>query len=217
MRLARWIQEGRSLPVAILALAVLILLGGLFVIVQNEASYERNQRAQAQGLAEVLATSATAAVDFGDTVAAQEVVNSFRVYRTVRWIGIYDRGGARAAGYARPGLAVPSGVGGAPEARSTTIRVEQPIATAGQRIGTVILEVDRESASRRLFRWLLLGVLIVVAALVVGGLGITQAQQRRANRQLSQRAEALAQANILLEDQMAQRAGAWPADRGHRA
>nr|WP_314446737.1 ATP-binding protein [uncultured Sphingomonas sp.] len=208
MKLSRRLREGRSLPLAILAMALLIVVGGLFVIARGEASYSRAQQGQAEGYAEVLAASATAAVDFGDTVAAQEAVDSFRVNRTIRWLGIYDRGGQAVATYARAGTAAPSSLTAAATAPQASIRVDRPIIAAGQRIGTVLLEMDREPSSRRLSRWLLLGALILVAALVVAGLGIAQAQLRDANRKLSQRAEALAQANILLEDQMEQRAEA---------
>lgn len=203
-----WISRFRSLPVAIFATALLIVLGGIIVIFQNEAAYGRAQQAQAQGLAEVLAASVTAALDFGDAPAAQEAVDAFRVNRQIQWIGVYNRSDQAIASYARPG-------GQPPEVGSTVstpadgrVQVRQPVTQSGQRLGTVIMEFDREPPARRLTRYLLLGGLLFLAALVVAGLGVTQSQLRSANRELSDRAEALAQANVLLEDQMAQRAEA---------
>jgi signal transduction histidine kinase len=204
----RRLHDLRSLPSVIFLLALLIVLGGLVVLVQNEGNHSRAQQTQAEGLAEVLAASVTAAVDFGDAVAAKESVDAFRVYRAVRWIGVYDRGGNKLAGLGRDRMQAPPTLSSASVADDDFIRVSRPVTVEAQSIGTVLIEVDREAPARRLARHLLLGSLILIAALVVAGLGVTQAQLRSANHKLSQRAEALAQANLLLEDQMAQRADA---------
>src|SRR5436305_10472588 len=79
---------------------------------------------------------------------------------------------------------------------------------AGGRIGTVVLDMEREAAYRRLSRYLVLAGLFVLAALVVASIGLAQGQLRRANRELGIRAEALAQANVLLEEQIEERAKA---------
>jgi signal transduction histidine kinase len=88
------------------------------------------------------------------------------------------------------------------------IRVTAPVARSGQQIGTVYMEIEREAASRRIARYLLLIGLVVLAALVVVALGFAQGQLRRANRELGKRAEALAEANELLQEQMEERAKA---------
>lgn len=202
------LKRFRSLPVAIFATALLIVFGGMLVILQNEATYGRAQQAQAEGLTEVLAASVTAALDFGDAVAAQEAVDAFRANRQVEWIAVYDRSGAAIASFVREGAKMPSDGAPVVAAPANRIRIVRPVVQAGQRVGSVTLEIDREATSRRVTRYLLLGGLLLLAALVVAGLGVTQAQLRSANQDLSSRAEALAQANVLLEDQMAQRAHA---------
>ena len=53
----------RSAPFAIFGIALLILLGGIAVIVQNEGNYDRARVEQTQGLADVLAASTAAAVE----------------------------------------------------------------------------------------------------------------------------------------------------------
>jgi signal transduction histidine kinase/CheY-like chemotaxis protein len=201
-------DRGRWLLLAIFGIALLILLGGIAVIVQNEATYGEARTQQTQGLADVLSASATAAVDFDDPVAAQQAVDAFRVNPQVRWIGIYDRNGVSIAGFDRSGAPVPATIRQIQRTGDNAVRVSSPIAQAGQQIGTVYFEIEREASSRRITRYLLLIGLVTVAALVVLALGFMQAQLRRANRELASRAEALAQANVLLEEQIEERAKA---------
>jgi signal transduction histidine kinase/CheY-like chemotaxis protein len=198
----------RSAPVAIFGVAILILLAGIAVILQYDVSYGRERLEQVQGLADILAASEAAPLDFDDPVAAQESVNAFRVNNQVRMVAVYDRNGRAIAGYDRSGSPVPATISALPETGSTALRVSAPVDKAGQRIGTIYFDVDREAGSRRFTRYILMFVLAFVAALVVTGLGIAQSQLRSANRELSDRADALGQANELLEEQMEERAKA---------
>ncbi|HEX5237650.1 MAG TPA: ATP-binding protein [Sphingomicrobium sp.] len=197
-----------STPLAIFAFAVLILLGGIAVVVQNEGSYGRARIDQTRGLAQVLAASATAAVDFDDPAAAQQAVDAFKVNDQIRWIGIYGRDGKAIAGYERSRAPIPSTIALIPETPVHMIRVTAPVARSGQQIGTVYMEIEREAPSRKISRYLLLVGLVVLAVLVVIALGFAQGQLRRANRELGKRAEALAEANELLQEQMEERAKA---------
>jgi signal transduction histidine kinase/CheY-like chemotaxis protein len=198
----------RSTPVAIFGVAILILLAGIAVILQYNVSYGRERLEQVQGLADILAASEAAPLDFDDPVAAQESVNAFRVNNQVRMVAVYDRNGRAIAGYDRSGSPVPATISALPETGSTALRVSAPVDKAGQRIGAIYFDVDREAGSRRFTRYILMFVLAFVAALVVTGLGIAQSQLRSANRELSDRADALGQANELLEEQMEERAKA---------
>jgi signal transduction histidine kinase/CheY-like chemotaxis protein len=198
----------RSAPVAIFGVAILILLAGIAIILQYNVSYGRDRLEQVQGLADILAASEAAPLDFDDPVAAQESVNAFRVNNQMRMVAVYDRNGRAIAGYDRSGSPVPPTIAALPEPGSTALRVSAPVEKAGQRIGTIYFDVDREAGSRRFTRYSLMFVLAFVAALVVTGLGIAQSQLRSANRELSDRADALGQANELLEEQMEERAKA---------
>ena len=195
-------------PAAIFALAVLILLAGAGVILNNESNYDRARADYAQSLAEILSASSAAAVDFNDPLAAQEAADAFRVNRQVRWIGLYNRNGDAIAGFERSGAPPPDSIKAIPEATDLAVRATAPIVQSGQTIGTVYFEVDREAASRRGTRYLILFSLFAIAALVVIGVGVTQAQLRRANDKLGDRATALAAANEMLADQMEERAKA---------
>ena len=199
---------GRAGPMAIFAIAFLILLGGILVVLQNESNYRSSRNAQTLVQAEVLAASVAAAVDFSDPVAAQEAVDAFQANRQVRWIGVYTSDGSAIATYQRSGFTAPMSENAIEPPPPGTVRVSTPVRMSGQRIGTVHFAVDAEAVSRRLMRYVLLASLFVLAALVVAVLGMAQAALRRANRQLSERAEALAEANVLLEEQMEERAKA---------
>ena len=75
----------------------------------------------------------------------------------------------------------------------------------GERIGTVMLATDPEPLARRLTRYIIIGLLILMAALVVGVLGLAQNQLRRANRELAERADELVQANAELKVEASER------------
>ncbi len=197
----------RSGPFLILALAAFIVLAGIGTLIYNDRLYESMRRAETKSQAEVLAASVTAALDFDDAYAARDAVSAFGVNRQVRWVGTFDEKGDRLAGYARAGVQLPSRASDMP-GEASGIRVIVPVLSSGQQVGTVGLEVDSEHLTRRISRYFLLGALIVLAGLVLAVLGLSQASLRRANRQLEDRAEALAAANILLAEQMEVRASA---------
>jgi signal transduction histidine kinase len=200
-------SKWRSGPFLILALAAFIVLAGIGTLVYNDRLYESLRRAETKSQAEVLAASVTAALDFDDAYAANEAVSAFRVNRQVRWVGAYDESGSRIAGYARSGAELPARTSDMrPEGNG--MRVLVPVMSSGQKVGEVGLEVDSEHLTRRISRYFLLGALIVLAGLVLAVLGLSQASLRRANRQLEDRAEALAAANVLLAEQMEVRASA---------
>ena len=198
----------RSTPVVIFGIALLILLGGVAVIFQSNSIYDRSRVEQTQGFAEILAASTAAAVDFDDAAAAQQAADAYRVNQQIRLVGIYRRDGRLVAGYDRSGGAVPNTIESMSDARNNEIRVTAPIVQSGQHIGTVYLQADKDQPFRTAARYLILFGLFLLAALVVASLGLAQHQLRRANRELESRAEALGQANALLEEQMEERAKA---------
>ena len=198
----------RNAPATIFFVAVLIVVACVAIIFQNEVTYRAARDRQALVAAQVLAGSVTAAVDFGDPAAAKDAVEAFRVNPQVRYVAVFDRAGKLLAAYdpsrTRIGVDLPQ----LPAAPDSDYRVSVPITSAGQHLGTVVYEMEREAVSRRLTRYLTLAALAGLAALVIVTLGLAQAALHRANRQLSERAEALGQANELLAEQIEERAKA---------
>lgn len=195
-------------PAAIFIIAIAILAGGLAIILQNETTFREARDRQTMVSAQVLAQSVTAAVDFGDSAATQQAVNAFRVNPQVHYVGVFDRSGHVLAAFDPSALRPTTDLAQLPPASPSTYRISVPIMSAGQRIGTVIYGVEREAVSRRLTRYVVLGSLAVLAALVIITLGMAQTALRRANEELSERAEALAQSNELLAEQIEERAKA---------
>ncbi|MDQ8757764.1 ATP-binding protein [Sphingosinicella sp. LHD-64] len=194
-----------SAPLAILATVALLLLAGIGVILQSEASYRELQEQETRVQADILAASVTAALDFGDARAAQEAVDVLRVNREIRTIGVYDRSGARIAGYGRDGADPPPRLDRPFPVPASLTQASVPVTRGGERIGAVYLAADAEPLSRRLSRNLVIVLLVVMAVLVVAVLGFAQAALRRANRELLERADALAEANTELRVQIGER------------
>lgn len=195
-------------PSAIFIVALLILGAGFGIVFQNEVTFRAARDRQALVAAQVLAASVTAAVDFGDPAASQQSVDAFRVNPQVRYVGVFDRTGRVLGAYDPSGRRARLGLSQLPEAPDSSYRVSVPVTSAGQHIGTTVYEVEREAFSRRLTRYVIMGSLAVLAALVIITLGLAQAALRRANQELSERAEALSQSNELLAEQIEERAKA---------
>ncbi len=206
--LKRSIFEWRTAPFAIFLVALLILAGGVAIIFQNEVSFRAARDRQAMISAQVLAASVAAAVDFDDSAAAKEAVEAYKANPQIRFVGVFDRAGRPLAAYDPTGRQTGLMLAQLPEAPPSTYRVAVPVMSAGQHIGTIVYAMQREAVSRRLARYLTLAALAVLAALVIVTSGLAQTALRRANRELSDRAEALGQANELLAEQIEVRANA---------
>jgi len=190
-----WMRRSLSLfvPVAVL----LLLLASLWIIYQGERSYRTEQQHAAQVQAEILAASATAALDFEDRATAQESANALRANPQVKMAGIYDVRGDRFAGYARtealparlPGISAPDGA---------SVQAIVPVMRSGTKIGTVYLAGAIDPLTRRLSRYAMIALLAGMTSLVLGVLGFGQAALRRVNG-------TLAEANRELQFQMEER------------
>jgi signal transduction histidine kinase/CheY-like chemotaxis protein len=197
----RWARA----PAAIVLLVALLLLAGIGIILQSEAAYREVKAQETHGQAEVLAASVAAALDFRDSDAADQAVRAVRLNRQVRSAAVYDAGGERFAGYGRDGLPPPRLAGDRPMIGDGAVAAEVPVTSRGERIGTVVLTSDPEPLARRLTRYVIVGLLILLAALVVGILGLAQGALRRVNLKLKERATALAAANAELKVQIDER------------
>ena len=207
-RLARFPERWRNAPLAIIATVALLLLAGIGIILQNEAAYRDLQAQESRVQAEMLAVSVAAALDFGDAPAAHEAVEAIRVNPQVRSAGIYDRRGILVAGYSRDGDGPPRRHTEPSPDIGNALSSSVPVLNGSERIGTVVLLSDPEPLASRLTRYLVIGLLIAMAALVVAVVGIGQIVLRRVNRQLAHRAEALARANAELKVEVSERSKA---------
>jgi signal transduction histidine kinase/CheY-like chemotaxis protein len=180
-------------------LAVLLLLStGLWIIYQNEQNYRYEQQRATQVQAEILAASVTAALDFGDQTAAKESVDALKVSPQIVMAGIYDMQGARFAGYVRNRMHLPAHLSEIIVSDGVPIQVYVPVMRSGTKIGTVHLAGAIEPLSRRLSRYAIVALLVVMTSLILAVLGFGQAALRRVN-------QTLAEANRELQFQMEER------------
>ncbi|MEA3030042.1 MAG: hypothetical protein QOG13_1367 [Sphingomonadales bacterium] len=204
-RIAHLPVRWSNAPLAIVAMVALLLLAGIGIILQNEAAYRDLQAQETRVQADILAASVTAALDFSDRQAAQQAVDVIRVNRQIRAVGVYDAGGALIAGYGRDGAGPPARYAEPLPPAGSAVSATVPVTSGAERIGTVYIAADPEPLSRRLTRYLVIGLLVVMAALVVAVLGIAQSALRRVNRALEERAGALVRANAELKVQISER------------
>ena len=178
-----WMRRGLSLfvPLAVL----LLLLASLWIIYQGERSYRTEQQRAAQVQAEILAASATAALDFEDRATAQESANALRANPQVKMAGIYDVRGDRFAGYARA-QALPARLLDISAPDGTSVQAIVPVMRSGTRIGTVYLAGAIDPLTRRLSRYAMIALLAGMTSLVLGVLGYGQAALRRVNGTLEE-------------------------------
>jgi signal transduction histidine kinase/CheY-like chemotaxis protein len=206
--LKRLVGRWWTLPFAVSLLVLLVLGTGLGVIFQNERSYQVQKLSETSVQAEILAASVTAALDFGDSGAAQEAVSALRVNRQINAAGVYDATGALFAGYERRLGTLPRALSQRRAEQGNLIEAVVPVLQGGNRLGAVYLTMVREPVSRRFTRYSVIGLLVVMAALVVAVLGFATAALGRANRQLEERATALGDAYEQLKVESSERANA---------
>jgi signal transduction histidine kinase/CheY-like chemotaxis protein len=206
--LTRLVDRWPNVPLAAGLIAVLLVLAGLAVIFQNEAGYREQKLREAQVQADILAASVTAALDFGDAATAKEAVEALRVNPQVNAAAVYAADGSLFAAFERvPGHA-PTRAAATPSGHPNPVEARTPVLRGGERIGTVYVGTVREPISRRVARYSIIGLLVLLAALVVAILGMSHTALRRANRELEARAQALSGAYAELHVQMEERARA---------
>ena len=202
--LPRFANQWRSIPTAAAIAVIALLAAGFLVIFLNERAYQQQTISETRTQAEILSASVTAALDFGDPVAAQDSVDALRANPEIRTAAVYDRRGRLFAGFARGDDQLAPTLGAA-QREDGEVAAEAAVIRDSEAIGTVRLSMAREPVGRRLTRYALIGLFVIMATIVAAVLAAAQAALRRANRELELRAAALADANQELQVQMDER------------
>lgn len=171
---------------AVPLMVALLLLAGLWIIYQNEQTYRQEQQRATHVQAEILAASVTAALDFDDNMAAQEAADALRASQQVQLAGIYDADGKLFAGYHRSTTALPAAISGITRSGETLIHETVPVTRGGMKIGTIYLASAVDPLSRRISRYAMIALLVLMTSLVLAVLGYGQFALRRANRTLAE-------------------------------
>ena len=186
-----------SIIAALIAAAVLVA-AGVWMAMYQERLYSDQRLTSVREQAEVLASSATAAILFDDRSAAQEYVNALRANPELLGAAIYGDNGRQMAGFAR-GTALPAALSASrADAGPGFVDVAVPAGLKGARAGMVLLRAVTEPADRRYLRYSGLVLLATMGALVIAVLSLAQAQ-------LSRRHQQLASVNARLHEEMEER------------
>jgi len=197
----------KATPAIALSMAVLLLVAGIVIAVVAAQSYQTQKSREVGVQGQILASTVSAALTFGDRKAAEEYVGALGANPEILNAAIYDSGGDLFASYSRAlDLPVPQKL--PPQGTSMAddrLTVVTPVMQGGTFIGAVYLQVVTEPKERRLARFGIVALLMTMVAVVVGVLGIAHSTLTRANIDLERQSLALAEANSTLLKQIDER------------
>ncbi|HUO92663.1 MAG TPA: ATP-binding protein [Rhizomicrobium sp.] len=199
----------RAIPWTALIGALVLLMAGVAMALYEEQLYQTQRLREAREEAEILAATEAAPVSFRDRSAAEEYVVSVKVNPEVEAVGVYASDGALLAGFVRDGMApLPKSLGSPrpPKLENDRVFVTVPIVQQSTALGTVYLRARAEPMVNRLLREAVLALLVIMAVIVIAGLGSAQIR-------LERQAARLAEANGRLQTEMEERAKAEAALR----
>ena len=172
-------------PVVAIGVAVALLLAGLSMAVYNENLAKAEKLRDVTVQADILSGSVAAALAFDDAKLAQEYLNALGASRDVESAGVYDLSGKLVAGYARPGARPPAiNTLRAPSLVGDHLVVSRPVMQGATTLGSVYLRTVREPLARRVARYGGIALPVVMAALIVVVLGVSNASMVEAHRKL---------------------------------
>jgi len=200
-------------PGAIMASVALLLLVGTFAMVYQfrAASAERLRQLTAQ--ANTLAASVTAAVSFDDRIAAREYVRALMLDPRLDAVAVYDDSGRLIAGDERMGSPAIAPVSGRAKQPKNPMLVEVPARQGTTVLGSVWVRATPTPWTMQLARVSGVILLTIMAVVMLSLLGVAQRMLTRANADVHQRAEELADTNRRLIAEMEQRSRAEEALR----
>jgi signal transduction histidine kinase len=205
------IQGGRSnlwkaTPVIAGTTAALLLVAGVVIALLAARSYQIQKSREIEVQGQILASTVTAALSFGDRTAAEEYVGALSANPEILSAAVYDATGAQFASYSRSSVPPPPRL----PSEGTVIdndrlTVVTSVTQGPTFLGGVYLNSVIEPESRRMARFGIIALLATLAAIVVAVLGIAHSTLTRANAQLEQQSLALAEANRTLLKQIDER------------
>ena len=204
----------RFTPAYALASAIILLAAGIAVSAYQDRLFREQQVREVTVQGQILASSVTAALVFGDAKVLQEHVSALKINPEIEAAGVYDnrtlvasfaRDGKQSLPRVRPDRIAASSGG------RTTIVV--PVTQGATQLGTVYIRALDTPLAHRLTSHLATMLLAIMAALLVAFMGTSQRTLRAVNDQLELRALALAETNRLLQTEMEERSKAEDALR----
>jgi signal transduction histidine kinase len=185
--------------------AAFLIFSGVAIVLYEENIYRAQQVKAFTEQASILAANETAAVIFDDRKSAQEYVDAMKVNPELQAVAVYNKAGRLMAQTSRVGP-LPYTLDRVSELSSLgLLAISVPVMQENVKIGTVYIWATEESPQRRIARYLGIALLIVMGALVLVVLSVSQRALSRANQELELRAENLALLNAQLQKEMEER------------
>ena len=179
--------------------AVVLLLLGVALALSNERSVANEQARRATVQAEILAGSVSAALAFDDQPTAQEYVKALHASPEIEAAGIYDQNGALFAGFADSGGPLPKhGAPHDPRVEKGRLSVAVPVAQGNLHLGTVYVRTIVEPWTRRASRYVAIGIILTLAALLIAVLGSAYSAASAAYNSLQRETDARERAETAL-------------------
>jgi signal transduction histidine kinase len=201
------INRANLMPVFAAAGMLLLVLAGIAMVIYNEQSYREGKVRQIEAQSRILASTVAAALSFNDRKAAQEYVTALGVDPQIRIAAVYDASGELFALLSRTqeGQVPRTANEGDSTIQGNYLAVSTPVRQANTLLGTVYLQTTIEPITRRFERYVVIGLLVALAAMIFMLLGVGQKKLTAANERLKLQGLDLAQANNELRAQIEQR------------
>ena len=177
-------------PWLALAAAVTLLIASFVLALHNERTSRDEKLRDVTVQAQILAGSLAGPLAFDDDAATQEYIDALKANPDILAVGAYDERGGRTAGFARRGAQLPE----VNQLAAPTVDDEELVVTArvtqnGTQLGSVYLRAALERWTRRVMRYLGIGIVVVMASLLVAVLGASYASVAEANRRIKQESD----------------------------
>jgi signal transduction histidine kinase/CheY-like chemotaxis protein len=172
-----WPFRRKLIVTVLLTSSIALLIARASLMASEWFQYRNDVTAELESVADMIAFSSSAPLIFGDKQAAIQTLAPLKSETRVAYAAIYKKaGGELFAAYVRPGI---TGVRFAPVALREdkimsssgtdwfNIRVSLPIVSDGEPLGRVYIGSDMPDARARLYRGLLIGVVVMSVASLV--------------------------------------------------
>jgi len=179
--------------------AVVLLLLGVTLALMNERAVAVDQARRATLQAHILAGSVSAALAFDDRTTAQEYLKALHADPAIEAAGIYGQDGSLVAGFGMHGADLPKfGRPQRPRLEKGRLSVAVAVTQGNLQLGTVYLRTMVEPWTRRASRYVAIGIILTLAALLIAVLGSSYSAASEAFINLQRETEARERAETAL-------------------
>lgn len=186
-------------PLSAVVIALLLLIAALAFAFQLEQIGRTEKLRQITVQAQTLASGIAAPLAFDDDVSLKEYLNALRADPQIVAAAAYDSEGGFVAGFARPPAKFPNKAEvSQPETLPSALIVTAPVMQGKTRLGAVYLHSTLDSLSRRLTRYLGIGLIVIVASVLIVMLAASYSSLREAHQKLQAEAMSRRQAEEAL-------------------